>query len=763
MYHNVFVPLRTVAVGLLIALAPVAATAAPGIAPGAAVLPAGPSFTAVAAGGEHTCAVDNEGAVLCWGSGSAGQLGDGSYTDRSTARRVASLEHGVKAVAAGWKHSCALASGGGVWCWGANHQGQLGDGSTLWSSRPKQTAGLESGVRAITAGDSHTCALTETGQVWCWGQNDRGQLGDGTTTPRKAPVAVIGLETGVAAIAAGWYHTCALTQGGGVLCWGWNGSGQLGDGTYLDHSSALPVQGLESGVAAIATGRDHTCALTDAGDAFCWGSNGGGRLGAPTINQSNIPVPVEGLPSAVVSITAGHDHTCAVTGSGGALCWGYNGYGQLGDGTYAQRLTPVPVLGLDSGVVALAAGWQHTCAVTDAGPLCWGDNWAGQVGDGTALWRAIPAAVPGLGAGALSLTAGWTHTCTLTGLGGVACWGSNPHSELGDDMAVRRGTPLPVLGLESGVKAIGSGWYHACAVTGAGAAWCWGGNWNGALGNGTYSQSSTPVPVTGLGSGAEAIVGGSYHTCALVSDGGVLCWGANGYGQLGDGTKTMRSTPAPVSGLDSGMAAVAAGGNHNCALTASGGAVCWGSNSTGQLGGGTTTDSPVPIAALGLESGVTTLALGSSHTCALTGAGGVWCWGYNGYGQLGDGTTTWRYSPVAVPELQSGAIAIAAGQNHTCAATSSGRVWCWGSNQYGQLGDVTTTRRYSPVPVQGLVQRVTALVAGGQHTCALTDAAAALCWGWDGYGQLGLNTVTIRSTPVEVVTRQFTSLPLVQR
>jgi alpha-tubulin suppressor-like RCC1 family protein len=727
-----------------------------------ATLPANPGFTAIAAGGEHTCAVSSDGAVLCWGSDAAGQLGDGGYSDRSTPGPVSGLEHGMTAVAAGWQHNCALSSGR-VQCWGNNAYGQLGDGTTLWRRTPKPVVGLESDVTAIAAGESHTCALTAAGAVLCWGRNTHGQLGDGSTAQRTTPVPVLGLESGVTAIAAGWYHTCALTNSGGVLCWGWNGSGQLGDDTLVNRPTPVPVLGLGSGMSSLAAGRDHTCAVSNTGGALCWGSNGNGRLGDGTMNQSSTPVPVSGLSSGVDSITAGHYHTCALTNSGAALCWGHNGYGQLGDGTTSEHITPTPVLGVDSGVVALTAGWYHTCAVTSAGPQCWGDNWSGQLGDGTTLWRTIPAAVPDAGSGTLSLAAGWTHTCELTDLGGVACWGSDAYGELGDGTTARRGSPLSVVGLGSGTTGIGLGSYHSCAVTSAGGAMCWGANWNGALGDGTSTPSSTPVPVSGLGSGTLAIAGGSYHSCALTSGGGLLCWGANAYGQLGDGTKTMRFVPVPVSGLGSGVEAIAAGGNHSCALTSSGGVLCWGGNSTGQLGDGTTTDSLTPIAVLGLGSGVTALAAGYQHTCALTGSGGVLCWGYNGYGQLGDGTTTWHNSPVAVPGLESGVVAIASGQHHTCAATSAAGVWCWGSNGYGQLGDGTTTRQYSPVPVQGLVQRVTALAAGGKHTCGLTSAGEVLCWGWDGYGQLGLGTIAQRTTPVAVVTRQNTNLPLLLR
>jgi alpha-tubulin suppressor-like RCC1 family protein len=296
--------------------------------------------------GSHTCALTKAGGVECWGYNGHGQIGDGTGTStRLTPVGVKNLASGVAAIAAGSSHTCALTKAGGVKCWGGNYYGQIGDGTKKTRLTPVDVVGLTSGVAAIAAGSSHTCALTKAGGVKCWGRNPFGQIGDGTTTDRRGPVDVKHLASGVAAIAAGGSHTCALTKAGGVECWGLNASGQIGNGTTTDRLTPVGVKNLASGVAAIAAGSSHTCAVTKAGGVKCWGYNGYGQIGNGTTTDRRGPVDVKNLTSGVAAIAAGAAHTCALTAAGGAKCWGYNGDGQIGDGTTTDRLTPVKVKG----------------------------------------------------------------------------------------------------------------------------------------------------------------------------------------------------------------------------------------------------------------------------------------------------------------------------------------------------------------------------------------------------------------------------------
>jgi hypothetical protein len=336
---------------------------------------------------------------------------------------------GVATVAVGGQFSCALTTTGGVKCWGSNGNGSIGDGSYLQRQFAVDVSGLTSGVTVITTGFYHGCALTTGGGIKCWGSNGNGQLGDNSTTVRREPVDVNGFTSGATAVAAGHYHTCAVTTGGGVKCWGNNSNGQLGDNTTAQKLTPVDVSGLTSGVLAIAAGANHTCAKTVGGGLECWGANSSGQLGDTTTTQRTAPVDVSGMLTGVASVDGGDLHTCALMSGGGVKCWGAAWSGQVGDGSLVWgRTAPVDVSGLGSGALAIATGSQHSCALTTGGGIkCWGDNLYGQTtGDGLAGYRPVPANVlmPGP-AVTLSVTVNGTGTGTVTSApAGITCPGT---------------------------------------------------------------------------------------------------------------------------------------------------------------------------------------------------------------------------------------------------------------------------------------------------------------------------------------------------
>jgi alpha-tubulin suppressor-like RCC1 family protein len=352
----------------------------------------------------------------------------------------------------------------------------------------------------IATGGQHTCALTSDGAVWCWGGNDHGELGDGTQVDRLNPVQASGLGSGVQAVSAGANHACAVTGTGGVKCWGYNGFGQLGDGTHSDRLTPMPVPGLSTGVQAIATGTYHTCALLETGGVQCWGAASRGQLGygdtsPPWFTAIESPTPVAGLSSGARALTAGGNHTCALMDAGGAKCWGSNDFGELGDGTSTDRNSPADVTSLPPGVDAFTLGEQHACALVSGGAMCWGRNTQGQLGDGTTLSRPTPGDVTGLTTGVVAIVAGTQHTCAVTDVGGAKCWGRNESGQLGDGSTTQRPEPVDVFGLTSGVGAIAGATLHTCAIVGSGSVKCWGRNFSGELGDGTTTERDAPANV----------------------------------------------------------------------------------------------------------------------------------------------------------------------------------------------------------------------------------------------------------------------------
>ncbi|MBN1439617.1 MAG: hypothetical protein JW929_09430 [Anaerolineales bacterium] len=346
--------------------------------------------------------------------------------------------------AAGPDHTCVTTTAGGVKCWGKNDRGQLGDGTTADSNKPVDVKGFAGGVKAISVGGAHTCALSDSGRVMCWGANDRGQLGIGTTADSSLPAEVQGLSERVSAIAAGGSHTCAVTVGGGGFCWGANESGQLGDGTTADRLIPVRVGPEADAWKGVAAGRGHNCFLTTADGVKCWGANQSGQLGdGKGVESRALPVDVVGLAGGVSAVAAGGEHTCALMATGGVKCWGDNRYGQLGDGTRTNRYVPVVLLALGRGVSAVAVGTTHTCAVLGGTVKCWGWNYYGQLGDGTKMTQNYPVSAKAVPADVSSIAAG-DHTCAVTGRGGVLCWGRNVSGQLGDGTTFDSASPVDV-------------------------------------------------------------------------------------------------------------------------------------------------------------------------------------------------------------------------------------------------------------------------------------------------------------------------------
>jgi alpha-tubulin suppressor-like RCC1 family protein len=646
------------------------------------------AFRSVSAGESHTCGVTTSGATWCWGSNASGQLGVPGVTQTSTPVLVTGAPP-LRSVAAGGNHTCGVATDGSAWCWGQNASGQLGNGSQAMSQVPGRVSS-DATFERIGAGYVHTCGIATDGAILCWGNGTSGQLGNGDANSWAAyPTAVLGARA-YRTLGVGRFHACGITTIGEAFCWGSNFSGAVGDGSHQNVRSAPTAVAGGVSFTAVAAGDGITCGIAaTSAEAYCWGYSGSGQLGNGSRSERDVPTSVVGG-LAFRSLQPGTYVTCGITTGGAAYCWGTTGF--LGTGRSDFSAIPVAVSGLVATAL-LGAGNAHTCATAPGSLVCWGANSWGQLADGATDDRFTPtAAAPGLSVLALATGIG-DHGCALDAAGAAYCWGQNFWGQLGVGTTSLAANPT-ALAVAGGLtfRSVATGVMHTCALTAAGAAYCWGRN-AGALGDSTLVAASTPQAVHG-GLTFTVIGAGYGRTCALTTGHQAACWGSDSLGTMPNSTM-----PTLIGGgllFDS----LAMGQSHACGLTSGGAAYCWGANTAGQLGtGGVGAASQVPVAVGG---GLTfkSLAAGAFHACALTAAGAAYCWGSGTSGQLGAGTAGNSYTPVAVSGGLT-FTRLAAGSTHTCGAATSGGVYCWGSRGGGRLGDGYADYAPLPQPVAG--------------------------------------------------------------
>lgn len=585
--------------------------------------------------------------------------------------------------------------------------------------------GMVSAVYGVTR------ILKSDGTVWGWGQNWAGHLGDGSAgSVKKTPVKATALS-GIVSIASRNYWTgFALDENGSLWAWGYNSYGQLGDGTTLERKTPVKLSTI-SGVKAFATGSYHSLALTQDGSVYAWGSGLYGQLGSGSIMFNRYPARVAGL-SNVIAIACGEYHSVALTQSGAIYAWGYNKGGQLGDGTLINRLSPT-LIGSLSGIQAISAGAYHTLAMSTNGTVyAWGQNKSGQLGDGTNQNRPLPVPVAGL-SGVATLQAGAYSSFAIQSDGKVRAWGANWYGQLGDLTARDRWSPV-ILSLPKPVTGICSSSSHTAVLFTDGTLGAWGSQEYYALGDQRLEGWSTALLQLKALSGIASVSSNSRFTAALAQDGRVLMWGGNWGGQLGDGTtqSRLRMDPVAVQGLPA-ICEVFASQSSALARAADGSLWTWGG---GYLGLGNTTQSSVPVRFPNLPE-ITALpscsSENSSHLLVVDKDSKIWAWGSNGQGQLGDNSMMDRSTPAQVPGIDS-VQAVAMGGSHSLALKKDGTVWSWGYGQEGQLGDSgIPQRRLVPALVVGLSD-VVAISAGDAHSMALTANGSVFVWGTTEYG-----------------------------
>lgn len=685
--------------------------------------------------GNANCAIMANKSLWCWGAGGNGQLGNGGAVNSGTPvqEATASLWNSLSVGYAGLS-DCAIKTNGTLWCWGYNSSGQLGDGTTTGRTVPT-AVGSSTDWSSVFVGYLTTCALKTDHTMWCWGENSSGQVGDGTTTNRTTPTQV-GSFTDWSNVQVSLNGTvCAMRSDNSLWCWGYNANGQVGDGSTTNRSS--PVQIGSTNWTDFFLGSTHACAIKNTGTGWCWGNGNAGEIGDTFSSLNNVNPTGFGIASWR-TFSLGETQTCGIKTDNTLWCAGSNYYGELGSGNTSQINTAAQV-GSDSDWDTVSVLNDHTCATKTNHTLwCWGHNFWGQLGDNSTTPHFTPNQV-GSGTSWASVKVGKTHTCAAKTDQSLWCFGDNFYGQrTGTPEVNLQPSPVQVAGSTWSSISVALGGSLACGLKTDGTAWCWGGNYQGALGLGTRSNASSPTQI-GVATTWTSISASftNYKTLGVQSSGNAYYWGQTTL------SPALLASSSTVSQAKAGYA-------FNCLIQTDHTLWCWGDiNNYGQLGDGTNSGGYAFPNQSGSANDWNILTVGYSHSCAIKQGGSLWCWGYNGQGQLGIGSTTDAYSPTQVG-TDINWTAIKAGYYTTCGIKSDQTLWCWGDNSGGQLANGTTALSTSPLQIL-TASDWSDVDVGNSNICAVKVGGTLWCWGGsNSFGELGYGNFTGSSVPLQV-------------
>ncbi|MCO4748201.1 MAG: hypothetical protein KC912_25630 [Proteobacteria bacterium] len=674
--------------------------------------------------------VPDSATLECWGSYvqvEAEKVHDGPWAQIVPTRNTWAYQEGF---------GCALDAQSVLHCWGDNDWGSLGDGTTVSRRIPAAVSGNHT-FKSAAAGNWTACGIEQDDTLWCWGLGVDPDDEVGVSTPTQ-----LGTSTWEQ-VDVGSGHRCGVRTDGSLWCWGYNDSGQLGDGTFTD-SWLTPVRvGAESDWTQVSAGEQHTCAIRD-GRLFCFGENSQRQVGHEWNEQADgtIHTPHEvSHPSAEtwVDVSAGGQHTCALASDEEIYCWGAGNESVLGDGvTFGRTHVPVQVVGGPWSDVEVST--VNSCAVDTAGQAwCWGSNYGHEIDEHAedfAYYETPHALDAKFGAG--FAPGAWSSCGVSVDDGSLWCWAGHdePFGGPGPE-APRTLTTGAVVDMDSSEPGFDNG--HECVVLSTGELLCRGRNDKGQLGDGSLSAHLALERV-----GAEtfsAVTTGADFTCAIDSAGARWCWGSNSNSRLGLVVGSPSPSPTKDETTPGTWLDLSAGYEAACGITSDQQLRCWGRN----------------IASTPLVIGSDTwldVSVGSRGICAINTADELHCWGNRGGSSLGGGTGTVSYADRGTA---AGAwSSVTTGHGHACAIKTDQTAWCWGAGGAGQLGDGLRTDSTAPVQVPGTWFQ---LVAGQSSTCGRRTDGTTWCWGYNGfYGQGHDDRSSYNVTPQQVRDTPATAL-----
>lgn len=674
---------------------------------------------------------------------------------------------------------------GPLYSWGKDDTGQLGNGTYYTADQQSAFAtGVSGEFVQVSAGNDHACGIKTDSTVWCWGSDASGKLGNGPliTANQGTPTQVVNL-TDAMKVSAGTNHTCALKHDGTVWCWGEGDYGALGGSGTTDSDIPKQITAL-SQIIDVSVGNGFSCSVASSGNIWCLGRGLEGQLGNGASANSSTPVTSSSV-TDFVQVSANRDATsysaCGVTRRGKIYCWGTEQNGNFGNGgTSGLQNAPsesTPVLNFRK--VELFGA--NACGLSGDRQLwCWGSDNNGQIGNGSTSSDQINPVLVDDGGSVADFSVGKNFVCSKKIDGMSWCWGVDTNGRLGNGtvLTTNQEVPSKVAGGKFRQISAGDGFVVAisghdgkagsvqlprdkgkisagqtlgCAIEQDGSLWCWGGDGTGQLGNGTVltaTQTSPSVvdnPGPWMQVAANDTTGSNHHACAIKSNGNLWCWGSNTSGKLGIGTSggAPRESPVLSGTVDDYWSYVAVGGNSTCAIKTDGTLWCWGSNISGKLTGSGDRSSPTAISGGGTWRRV---AIGENSTCAIQTTGALYCWGSDSTGQLGNGGTSLNSSVPVLVDQKGPWVDVAVGNENACAVKEDGTAWCWG----GDHDLFPEQSAQSPQMIADPGPWISVDVSVTHHACGLKADGSAWCWGSGTDGVLGNGDTTASYIPVHV-------------
>nr|MBP9706659.1 hypothetical protein [Oligoflexales bacterium] len=747
-------------------------------------------FIDVAIGEKHACGLGINGLAYCWGQNTNGQLGVDAATEVAINAYAYKPQYAVNvpasekfiALTAGSLHSCGLNQDGKIFCWGSNSHGQIGNNGVGVGNDQETALQISLGEAPsayylqVKAAGQHSCALHINGKVYCWGRGDSGEIGDGGTTLNNTSPVETNLPGGELFInlAVGQYQNCAMSNNSQKFyCWGRDSDGEVGDGTPDDGNNILedPIAvdlsvSPNSKMIQAAGSRYATCSLSAAGQIFCFGNDAQGAVGDGAgdsgVVKSAVAVVPETAGKRFSEISAGLDHFCALSSDAKIWCWGDNSKNQGGKDVGTEADVFQPKLGDDQTNLLfkkVASGGLTSCGIAHNGSLyCFGSDDFGQRGDAgiadAASESPVAVDVSSLATSSafVQMASGRSHLCALSGAGHVYCWGSDDSGQIGNGSSQDGDQDTPMMveanmsnaGAAVRFRSIAAAGDYSCALATNNKAYCWGDNTYGQLGNGLSGSGQKAEYPVAVGGNLEfrSLAPGLYHVCGLRADeGSIYCWGKGDTGAIGDGNDTLRTAPTLVSGgytyID-----LAAGNGFSCGVRDNLDAYCWGSDYYRALGDGdsdTSGNDPSNVVTTA-ASGFLNISAKNNHICGLTADHTVECWGRGNRGQLGNNQQTIKSESTVTTYAGNGVRSLSAGEEHTCLSAVDGRLHCFGSSDNYVSNGVQSSDVVNPFDFYGFdVNIVNAKQAssGQGNTCFINGQGQIRCIGRDTSGEKG--------------------------